>query len=90
MNTPQKISFKEWSNQVDMFLSLRAFLVSEEDRYYCAHCITQLKGINAYISEHDSMWSDCAGGGEVQSILIPYCPNCESKPEEYGCLHDVW
>ncbi len=90
MKTPQKITFKEWNKQVDKYLSRDAFLVSEENLYYCAHCDSKLQGLNSYVSEHDSIWSTCAGGGQVQRILILYCPNCEPVPKERGCIHDIF
>ncbi len=90
MKTPHFISYKEWRSRVTKFFSRNAFLVSEEDKYYCAHCNSLLRGLHTYISEHDSMWSTCAGSGQVRRILVPYCPNCESEPEEHGCLHDTW
>ncbi len=49
MKTPQFISYKEWHKRVDKWFSKDAFLVSEENKHYCAHCTTQLKGIHAYI-----------------------------------------
>lgn len=31
----------------------------------------------------------CSGGGEVQTESVPYCPDCETKPNTRGTPIDV-
>lgn len=51
-------------------------------------CGAVLRAVLVYLSIHDSPFQGtCAGSGRVARILIPYCPYCEEKPDEYGCLH---
>ena len=51
----------------------------------CYGCDTQLK---AKI-QHRSEWYEdgpgpCAGSGQVKTIILPYCPSCETEPTGRG------
>ncbi|HLJ79427.1 MAG TPA: hypothetical protein VKT75_18570, partial [Acidobacteriaceae bacterium] len=37
---------------------------------------------------HDeSQGEACSGPGRAWRMEIPYCPNCETVPSRYGCIH---
>jgi hypothetical protein len=55
--------------------------------YACLLCGSTIEWIAAYMSIHDGRWSECVGGGEVQIVTIPHCPQCEPHPNTQGCLH---
>jgi hypothetical protein len=44
--------------------------------------------VGVFFSIHDARFSQCAGAGKVLRLAVPYCPKCESRPEETSCIHD--
>lgn len=56
----------------------------------CTSCNTPIEIIDAFISVHDARFRDiCAGGGQVVKVIVPFCPSCESRPSEFGCIHEM-
>jgi hypothetical protein len=54
---------------------------------HCYHCNSEIEVVGQKCSVHyKEFGSAMAGGGEVRTKLIPYCPNCESKPSESGFI----
>ena len=43
--------------------------------------------IPAYLSIHDERFTDCVGWGRVLRLAVPFCPDCEPRPADSGCLH---
>ena len=84
MQTPQKVTLKGFQEIVDAFFSLEC----EPLAWKCKKCGSTIWQATAFMSLHDAVWADsCAGSGEVKMVAIPYCPKCEVKPAESGCLH---
>lgn len=53
----------------------------------CYGCGSEIKIQAQHCSVHyKEFGSAMAGGGEVRTKLIPYCPNCETKPSESGFI----
>lgn len=53
--------------------------------YKCHVCSSDIMAV----TQHKSVWlSDgpgpCAGTGEVERHVIPYCPKCDPKPSDRG------
>ncbi len=64
--------------------------VSDGDFQLCKTCSSKVEIIGAYMSIHDPRFGDtCAGSGRVVRLVIPFCPHCETRPNEYGCLHEL-
>jgi len=54
----------------------------------CKKCDVDILQTTGYVSIHSKMFSACTGGGEVQPISLPYCPNCEGVPKNTSsCVH---
>jgi hypothetical protein len=53
----------------------------------CPKCSQPLEFVSAWLSIHDARFPECAGWGKVCRAVIPYCPRCEEKPDDRGCLH---
>lgn len=55
----------------------------------CRECGTAIEVIGARMSIHDARFAGmCAGPGAVVVVAIPWCPKCETKPEDHGCFHE--
>ena len=76
-----------------MFYSSAPVIIVQEKAMknppYCYAC----KGSIDYITRHNSVhfkeFTDVgvpAGGGEVRTKRIPYCPNCNEKPSDHGVI----
>jgi hypothetical protein len=57
----------------------------KDDSWTCNACKSDIQAVTQY----RSVWlSDgpgpCAGTGEVEHHIIPYCPNCDPKPSDRG------
>ena len=58
---------------------------------HCNTCSAIIQRTTLYASQHDSHFPDCAGGGEVTNLVLPYCPTCEPDvPTETQrtCIHE--
>ena len=85
METPQQCSEQELYRLGQEFLQTKCV---RQVSYTCKTCGSEIRHVTAFMSMHDSRFGDsCAGGGEVQRRPIPYCPHCEPKPVESGCIH---
>src|SRR5262245_55035828 len=99
MKTPSLVTFNElcelvvsWmvshadieETNVDL-LDGRGLLV--RGRFKCTKCQTAILRCSVYYSLHASDFPGCAGPGHVIVVPIPYCPQCETRPEENGCIH---
>ncbi|USN97665.1 MAG: hypothetical protein H6799_01025 [Candidatus Nomurabacteria bacterium] len=49
-------------------------------------CGTQLIGQTAHLTVRDGLFP-LSGSGEVESITVPYCPNCEDVPRTHGVIY---
>ena len=55
----------------------------KDEKYLCFGCDGNVMGANVHHSVHDGPFP-LSGSGEVKSETVPYCPNCEEKPNPYG------
>ena len=88
MQTPSKLD-------LDSLDGLRQLLEAYANAHYtrieggfvCKSCSAQILAVETYITLHIKEWDGCAGPGRVGKAQVPYCPDCEQKPEEFGCVH---
>jgi hypothetical protein len=87
MKTPEQVSMAE---VVDAVRQFREKCVLKDDDLHCGTCGTAIAEKMAYLSIHSSdvFHELCTGVGRVLRVMIPYCPKCESEPEERGCIHE--
>ncbi len=86
MKTPSKITPIELVQMVVGFLDAHTHTVP--DGYQCKICGTLLEAQDVRFSLHAEEFGDHrAGGGRVQILAVPFCPNCEPEPALSGCLH---
>lgn len=87
MDTPKRLSMTE---------TLSAFSAWYRDhcrtlaglRITCIHCGTEIHRVRGYMLLHDEQFGEsCAGPGRALRMEIPFCPVCENRPGEYGCIH---
>jgi len=58
------------------------------DDWKCKKCDAGILQTTGHVSIHSKMFSGCTGGGEVQPVPLPYCPNCEGVPKNTStCVH---
>ena len=58
--------------------------VSKDDRNWnCAECNANVHAITRYHSIHDGPFA-LSGSGQVKTVKIPYCPNCDEPPSSNG------
>ena len=55
----------------------------DNNDWNCASCGSEIVGASVSHSLHDPNFT-CAGGGSVITEFVPYCPNCEKKPNPNG------
>jgi len=86
MKTPNKITLDEFRAAWHKYRDEQA---NEGPGGLWRHnCGAVLRTVTAFVSIHDSPFKgSCSGSGRVARIEIPYCPYCEPKPLEFGCLH---
>jgi len=75
MRTPQRVERVEF--EADLLAAIRL----------CAKCGAPPKLTLVYLSLHISEFESCAGPGRVWEVFLPWCPQCEPEPEQYGCVH---
>jgi hypothetical protein len=86
MRTPHRITASEFSDSLKHFLD--ACCVMRGSALCCAVCGTEILHIRATLSIHNSVAGDCRALDEkVWTTVVPYCPRCEEKPKQRGCLH---
>jgi len=62
--------------------------ITDGEYQRCKICQSFIEIIGAYMSLHDTRFPGCAGSGRVMRLVIPFCPKCETRPSEYGCIHE--
>jgi hypothetical protein len=86
VKTPSKVSLNEF------VAAFRDYFHKNVVGSHCTMCGRQVDFVPAYISKHDSRFDTptqfrCSGNGKVEIVAIPFCRNCETQPDEYGCVH---
>jgi hypothetical protein len=90
MRTPSRISASEFSQSLKDFLNHSCIL--SHHRLYCAMCGTPIVYVRASLLLHEAACPVCVSVASIMenrawNTMVPYCPNCEEKPAEHGCLH---
>lgn len=57
------------------------------ETYACRSCGTDIQWAHVFMSMHDASCVYCTGFGDVFGASVPYCPLCEPRLNEYGCVH---
>jgi len=52
---------------------------------YIHSCGTYLMGKTVYLTVRDGLFP-FSGGGDVRTVTVPYCPNCEEEPKGDGYI----
>jgi|GEM_PF-6006584 len=88
VETPNCLNLVSWQQfKSSLHEHCRLRYKREGEIYRCRHCGAQVRAVLAYISIHTTLFTNCAGGGVVERVEMPYCPNCETRPESLGCVH---
>jgi len=53
------------------------------DGFVCTECGSEIQATTVAHPIWDGPFS-CSGSGKVQNETVPYCPNCEKKPDYSG------
>jgi hypothetical protein len=86
MKTPSRISFEQFCWERTAWIKENCVTDGEFQR--CAKCRSHIEVVGASISLHDARFVNCAGGGKVCIVVIPFCPKCETRPDDHGCFHE--
>ena len=87
MQTPQRMTLAEFRDAMKLFLSTQC--LEREKRLLCADCEAPIEHCQTCVSIHDVAFGDKCVASKPRhwTLLVPYCPRCESKPIAQGCLH---
>jgi hypothetical protein len=96
MQTPQRVSFKEFCQMREDWIATNCRLVfdpftagDQKGFPVCRRCGENVEIVVAYMSLHDLRFGvACAESGKVVRLTIPFCPRCEAQPSEQGCIHE--
>ena len=59
-----------------------------DGRVICRACGGDIHRVRGFMLLHDEQYGEaCAGPGRTLRMDIPFCPTCEGRPAEYGCIH---
>ena len=87
MRTPISETWAQFSEALREFLNNRCILL--ENRLCCRKCGTFVAHSRVVVAIHAPAFHyNCATfDGRAWVMTLPYCPQCEQKPSERGCLH---
>jgi len=87
MDTPKQLGITETLARISGYFSSHCSW-SDTRHVICRTCRAEICRVRAYVSLHDeSQGEACSGPGRAWRMEIPYCPNCETVPSRYGCIH---
>jgi hypothetical protein len=71
--------------------SLKSFIqhncVLNRHSLSCADCGSAIMYVRAALWVHDRTCAGCDDANDfIFHVMVPYCPRCEEKPAECGCL----
>jgi len=80
------------AGEANEFLAMRSIKYKKtDDGYHCPECDSVIMQTTLYVSVHDRRFGgQCAGGGQVNQVNYPYCPQCEPNIAEdtlRACIH---
>lgn len=86
METPKRLNMPETLAAISAYY--RDHCQGSTHQNACAHCGGDIHRIRGFMLLHDQQFGDaCAGPGRALRMEIPFCPRCEARPAEYGCIH---
>lgn len=90
MRTPSRMPASEFSQSLKHFLNY--ICVLNHHRLCCGRCGAPIVYVRAALQLHRAFCPACAGvettvENRAWNTMVPYCPICEEKPAERGCLH---
>jgi hypothetical protein len=96
LKTPQRVTLEEFSKMRMDWIATNCRLVfdpfapgDQNGFQVCRKCGGNVGIVGAYVALHDLRFGlACAGSGKVLRMAIPYCPRCEERPAEQGCIHE--
>ena len=84
MQTPHHASVDSFLADEALFLATACLVFGENMN--CAQCGTRVKWEVVGVSTHFAA-EECIGTGKISQVDIPYCPQCEERPNVLGCFH---
>jgi hypothetical protein len=85
VRTPSRITASEFSDSLKSFLD--ACSVLRGQTLCCTICGASILYVRAALSIHDAACVGCEEPDQrVWNTVVPYCPKCEEKPAQRGCL----
>jgi len=87
MQTPQRMTLAEFREAIRQFLSLHCSQCNRA--LICSKCEAPIAYLQALLLIHeDSFTEDCVSLQDQKwNFAVPYCPQCELKPDAQGCVH---
>jgi hypothetical protein len=86
VRTPCRITASEFSDSLKHFLD--ACCVLRRDTLCCTICGASILYVRAALSIHDAACAGCEEPDQkVWNTVVPYCPRCEERPAQRGCLY---
>ncbi len=77
----------EFEKEIQAHLEAKCMQI--DGTWHCKECKAKIHSSTCYVSVHTLLFDACAGGGEVEQKVIPYCPTCEGEPKEnMSCIHE--
>jgi hypothetical protein len=87
MRTPSGSTWAQFSESLKQFLDRQCFLL--DNKLLCCDCGGSIVHSRVVVSIHDPAFHGACAAFDRGSwnMTLPYCPRCEEKAEEHGCLH---
>jgi hypothetical protein len=87
MRTPSGSTWAQFSQSLHEFLDHQCFLLAK--RLCCSKCGSSIVHSRVALSIHDSAFHSASTAFDKGAwiMTLPYCPRCEEKPEQRGCVH---
>ena len=79
------LSIKEFADPDQRMQWIADHCVTDGEDQRCHICNTKVEIVGVYFSIHDARFDECGGGGKVMHLAVPFCPRCESRPEDRAC-----
>ena len=88
MEAPQKgLTPEQLANAFENHIK-NNYIRVDKKTYFCKDCNSQIQQATCHISIHDKEFPGCVGTGKVETVPLPYCPECEGEPKNTStCVH---
>jgi len=87
MQTPVRVTLDEYVKARGEFLNNKCVAWPGTGGLACAACGREIYVAEATIELHDPTLANCYATGTDFEAALPWCPHCEPKPAERGCVH---